>query len=54
MWHVPEITVPVTPGRNLAVLVECAARNHMLRTSGYNAAEKFAEQQMLMIKRGDK
>ena len=51
---IPEITVPVTPGRNLAVLVECAARNHMLRSSGYNASEKFAEQQRLMIKQGDK
>jgi len=52
--EIPEITVPVTPGRNLAVLVECAARNHMLRTSGYNASEKFATQQQLMIKKGDK
>ena len=51
---IPEITVPVTPGRNLAVLVECAARNHMLRTSGYNASEKFAQQQQLMIKEGNK
>ena len=51
---IPEITVPVTPGRNLAVLVECAARNHMLRTSGYSASEKFAERQQLMIKQGDK
>lgn len=51
---IPEITIPVTPGRNLAVLVECAARNHMLRTSGYNASEKFSERQQLMIKQGDK
>ena len=51
---IPEITVPVTPGRNLAVLVECAARNHMLRTSGYNASEKFAQRQQLMIKEGNK
>ena len=34
-----EITLPVAPGRNLAVLVEAAARNHLLQASGYNAAE---------------
>ncbi|MCP4335910.1 MAG: HPr(Ser) kinase/phosphatase [Gammaproteobacteria bacterium] len=34
-----EVTLPVAPGRNLAVLVEAAARNHLLQASGYNAAE---------------
>lgn len=33
-----EITLPVAPGRNLAVLVEAAARNHLLQANGYNAA----------------
>jgi len=42
---IPEITLPVAPGRNLAVMMECAARNHMLRLSGYNAAEIFAKRQ---------
>ena len=51
---VPEITVPVAPGRNLAVLLECAARNHMLRISGYNAAEEFSERQRLLIEQGEK
>lgn len=51
---IPEITVPVTPGRNLAVLIECAARNHMLRTGGYNAAEKFTERQQSLIKAVEK
>lgn len=46
---VPEITMPVAPGRNLAVLMECAARNHILRSSGYNAAEDFTERQRLLI-----
>jgi HPr kinase/phosphorylase len=40
-----EITLPVAPGRNLAVLVEAAARNHLLQTSGYNAAEDFIARQ---------
>lgn len=38
---IPEITLPVAPGRNLAVLVECAARNHILRMNGYNSSEDF-------------
>ncbi len=52
--EIPEITLPVAPGRNLAVLLECAARNHMLRISGYNASEEFAERQQLMISKGKK
>jgi HPr kinase/phosphorylase len=46
---VPEITIPVAPGRNLAVLVECAARNHILRTGGYNSSEDFIQRQSEMI-----
>jgi HPr kinase/phosphorylase len=41
----PEIVLPVAPGRNLAVLVEAAARNHLLQTSGYNAAEDLIARQ---------
>lgn len=47
--YVPEITLPVAPGRNLAVLVECAARNHILRMSGYNSSEDFMERQRRLI-----
>ncbi|MDX1519257.1 MAG: HPr(Ser) kinase/phosphatase, partial [Gammaproteobacteria bacterium] len=46
---IPEITLPVAPGRNLSVLLECAARNHILRTSGYNAADDFSERQSAFI-----
>ena len=42
---IPEITLPVAPGRNLAVMMECAARNHILREHGYNATEIFARRQ---------
>jgi HPr kinase/phosphorylase len=53
--EIPEITLPVAPGRNLAVLLECAARNHMLRMSGYNASEEFTERQTaIMNKQGKK
>jgi HPr kinase/phosphorylase len=41
----PEITLPVAPGRNLAVLVEAAARNHLLQNSGYNAAQDLIARQ---------
>ncbi len=47
--EIPEITLPVAPGRNLAVLLECAARNHMLRISGYNASDVFTGRQQTMI-----
>lgn len=46
---IPEITVPVAPGRNLAVLVECAAHSHLLRMSGYNASQDFADRQRQLI-----
>ncbi len=39
--NVPEITLPIAPGRNLAVLVETAARNFLLQQSGYNAVAAF-------------
>jgi HPr kinase/phosphorylase len=42
---VPVVTLPVAPGRNLAVLVEVAVRNHLLRTKGYYAAEDFIARQ---------
>ena len=36
---VPSITVPVKPGRNLAVIVEVAAMNHRQKNMGYNAVD---------------
>ncbi|RME33263.1 MAG: HPr(Ser) kinase/phosphatase, partial [Gammaproteobacteria bacterium] len=50
--EVPQITIPVAPGRNLAVLVESAARNHMLRISGYDATEEFIRRQGELISEG--
>ena len=41
---VPSITVPVTPGRNLAVIFEVAAMNNRQKRMGYNAAEEFTDQ----------
>ncbi len=41
---VPLNTIPVTPGRNLAVILEVAAMNNRQRKMGYNAAKEFTEQ----------
>lgn len=46
---VPLVHMPVAPGRNLAILVEVAARNQLLRSRGLNAARELVsrlEQQM--------
>ena len=42
--QVPMITIPITPGRNLAVILEVAAMNNRQRKMGYNAAMEFTEQ----------
>lgn len=41
---VPSVTVPVTPGRNLAVILEVAAMNNRQKRLGYNAAIEFTNQ----------
>ena len=38
---VPSITIPVTPGRNLAVIIESAAMNNRQKKMGYNAAQEL-------------
>lgn len=38
---IPHITMPVRPGRNLAIIVEAAARNFRSKRMGYNAAVEF-------------
>lgn len=38
---VPSLTIPVKPGRNLAVVVEIGAMNHRQKKLGYNAAEEL-------------
>jgi HPr kinase/phosphorylase len=41
--EVPLVRMPVAPGRNIALLVEVAARNQLLREGGYDAAKRFVE-----------
>ena len=40
---VPLLRMPVAPGRNVAILVEVAARNQLLRSRGHHAARRLAE-----------
>lgn len=42
--QIPMNTIPVTPGRNLAVILEVAAMNNRQRKMGYNPAQEFTEQ----------
>jgi len=41
--RVPLIRMPVAPGRNIAILVEVAARNQLLKARGHHAARTLAE-----------
>ena len=41
---VPMYTIPITPGRNLAMIIEVAAMNNRQRRIGYNAALEFTQQ----------
>jgi HPr kinase/phosphorylase len=43
--EIPTVTLAVAPGRNLAVLVEAAVRNHILLTRGINSTREFISRQ---------
>jgi HPr kinase/phosphorylase len=38
---VPKLIIPVSPGRNLAIIIEVAARNYRLKSMGYDASEEL-------------
>lgn len=46
---VPSITIPVKPGRNLAIIIEIAAMNNRLKKTGYNTAEEFNRKLMAQM-----
>lgn len=46
---ITEVTLPVAPGRNLAVMVEAAARNHLTYMRGYDAGQELVERQMKVM-----
>ncbi|MDP3586299.1 MAG: HPr(Ser) kinase/phosphatase [Thiobacillus sp.] len=46
---IPKVHIPVAAGRNLAVLVEVAVRNHILKHRGVNPLEQFIQRQQAAI-----
>jgi HPr kinase/phosphorylase len=49
--RVPQVLLPVSPGRNLATLVETALRVHLLRSRGQNAAREFVVRHAALLAR---
>ena len=39
--EVPEVKIPILPGKNITVIAETIAFNHLLRVDGYHAAQEF-------------
>ena len=50
--RVPLIRMPVAPGRNIAILVEVAARNQLLRSRGHHAARTLVEKLEQQLRAG--
>ena len=50
--QIPINTIPITPGRNLAVILEVAAMNNRQRKMGYNPAKEFTEQIESLVNSG--
>jgi HPr kinase/phosphorylase len=49
--ELPQVNIPVGPGRNLAIIIEVAARNCLLKLRGYNSAEVLEQKLIREIKR---
>lgn len=43
--RLPSLLIPISPGRNLATIVEVAARNHLLKQLGVHSARQFVDRQ---------
>jgi len=50
---IPLVRMPVAPGRNVAILVEVAARNQLLRARGRNAARALVDRADRRLRRGE-
>lgn len=48
---IPKINIPIAAGRNIAVLVEVAIRNHVLLLRGVNATKQFTQRQQREMKK---
>ena len=51
--EIPKVTVPVSPGRNMATILEAAAMNEKLKYLGINSAQEFTKniQKYIMLKK---
>ncbi len=49
--NIPKFKIPIAAGRNIAVLVEVAIRNHMLLLRGVNATKQFTQRQQREMKK---
>jgi HPr kinase/phosphorylase len=50
---IPKVRIPVASGRNIAVLVEVAVRNHILRKRGINSTREFIERHERLMSGND-
>ncbi len=41
--RIPQLNIPVAPGRNIATLIEVACKVHVLRKKGYHASEEIVK-----------
>ncbi len=46
---IPQITIPVVPGKNLALVHEVIAKNHILKVFGYYPAQRFNDELMRIM-----
>ena len=50
---VSKVVIPVAAGRNLAVLLEAAVRNTILKLRGFDPMAEFAARQALAMREGE-
>ncbi|MFO7637955.1 MAG: HPr(Ser) kinase/phosphatase [bacterium] len=48
--HVPRVQIPVIPGKNLALVLEVIAKNHILKVFGYHPAKVFNDELMRVMR----
>jgi len=47
--RIPRVTIPVVPGKNLALVLEVIAKNHVLKVFGYHPAKVFNKELMRLM-----
>ncbi len=52
--NITKVVIPIAAGRNIAVLVEVAVRNHILLMRGVNATQQFTKRQKQLMQKESK